>query len=145
MVYRRSVLKAFCVALPAAVALWIPLFFLHALIVHGPYRASLMLPYVLMGGILFGLPLVFLILLCIAIPAWSLLRSTVGVTLPRTLVAGAACGLLARELARHSWGQPELSFLPVSVVLLAGTGTAWVWWNAWSGPPDSSATHRGAV
>ena len=98
-----------------------------------------------MGGLLFGAPLVLATVALVAAPLHLVLRRTVGVTRPIALAGGAACGLLVRECARALWGQPEVSFLPVPVVRVAGAGAAWVWWNAGRSPGSEDWATGGVV
>lgn len=141
---QRSTFQALLVAGPTALGLWFALMFTHAFVLRGPLDAGALVPYLIMGGVLFGAPVVSSLLVLVALPAWLLLRRTVGVTLGRALLAGGACGLLARHVVGRLWGEPELLFVPIPVVLLAGIGTAWVWWRTWSGP-DVMLPGRGAL
>lgn len=130
-------IPAFLAAVPVSLVLWMVSYYAYAHFVHGAARAAIMVPYVIMGGAFFGLPLIIGIMALVAWPGFLLLRSTLGVTLPATLVTGAMCGLIARETTRLLWGLPELGFVPVPVALATGVGTAWVWWRLWTAPLSS--------
>lgn len=140
----RSTVHALLVAAPAALGLWMALLYVHTFLVHGPITAGRTVPYLLMGGVLFGTPVIAVVLVFVALPGWLILRRTIGVTLGRALFAGAVCGVLARVAGERLWGEPEASFLPLPVVLLAGMGTAWVWWRTWVGP-EPAPPGRGTV
>ncbi|MBR9989130.1 MAG: hypothetical protein KFH98_05200 [Gemmatimonadetes bacterium] len=135
---QQLAIPAFLAAVPASLVLWMLSYHAYVHTVHGMARAAYMVPYILTGGLLFGLPLILGIMALVAWPAFLLLRSTMGVTLPATLVAGALCGFVAREATRLLWAQPEFGFLPVPVVLVTGIGTAWVWWRVWTATPSSA-------
>lgn len=130
---RRSALTAFLAAAPASLGLWLATLYVHEHVTAGPVMAAGRVPYMIMGGVLFGVPIVIGLIVLIAWPALLVLRRTIGVTLPMAIFAGAACGLVVRQVVAVMWAQPELSFLPVSVVLVTGAGTGWVWWRVWSG------------
>ncbi len=115
-------------ALAAALGGWIVAMIGWLALTDSVARAALTVPYLLMGSVLFGLPLVILLLAAL-VPLHVLLRSTVGVRLPVVLVAGVCCGLAARVAAGRLWGQPELGFLPIPVVIATGLVAAWAWWR----------------
>ena len=130
---RRSALTAFLAAAPASLGLWLATLYVHEHVTAGPVIAAGRVPYMIMGGVLFGVPIVIGMIVLIAWPALLVLRRTIGVTLPMAIFAGAACGLVVRQVVAVMWAEPELSFLPVSVVLVTGAGTGWVWWRVWIG------------
>ena len=130
---RRSALTAFLAAAPASLGLWLATLYVHEHVTAGPVIAAGRVPYMIMGGVLFGVPIVIGMIVLIAWPALLVLRRTTGVTLPIAIFAGAACGLVVRQVVAVMWAEPELSFLPVSVVLVTGAGTGWVWWRVWIG------------
>jgi hypothetical protein len=140
-----SALTAFFAAIPTALGLWIAALYAYTHILSGPGIAAARLPYMIMGGVLFGVPLLVAVVLCIAWPAHLVLQRTIGVSLPVALVTGAVCGVTGHVAVGALWGQPELGFVPLPVAIAKGVGTAWVWWRVWSRPPVSSRAHRGAI
>ena len=141
----RSAMVPFLLAVPAALGTWIAAYFVYAVFVEGPVRAVLLVPYTLMGALLFGTQIVVPMVAVAAVPLYLAMRWTVGVRLVPTLVAGAVAGLAARWVAGTLWGQPEIRFLPVPVVLAAGVATAYVWWRSWTAVDRSEPGHRGAI
>ena len=139
MAERRSTITAFLAAAPAALGLWVATLYVHVHVTSGPVMAAARVPYMIIGGVLFGVPIVIGLIVLIAWPALLVLRRTVGITLPAAIFAGAACGLVVRQAIARMWAEPELSFVPLPVVLATGAGTGWVWWRVWS-----SATGVGA-
>ena len=127
---------AFAAAAPAALGLWFTTLYVHEHVTAGPVMAAGRVPYMIIGGVLFGVPIVVGLIVLIAWPAVLVLRHTIGITLPVAILAGAACGLVVRQVIAAMWAQPELSFLPVPVVLVTGGGTGWVWWRVWSHTPE---------
>jgi hypothetical protein len=139
------VLPAFFAALPAALVLWMTSLFLYNLVTAGAARAAGLVPYMIMGGVLFGLPVIIGMLVLVAAPLALLLRRFLGITLPITLLAGAAMGLIARAVVVGLWAEPEAAFVPVPVALVTGVGTAWVWWGACRRRSDSHWASGGAI
>jgi hypothetical protein len=139
------VLPAFLAALPAALVLWMASLFLYNLVTAGPTRAAGLVPYMIMGGVLFGLPLLIGMLVLVAAPLALLFHRFFRITLPITLTAGAAMGLITRAVVVGLWAEPESSFVPVTVALVTGIGTAWVWWGAWRRRSDTHWASGGAI
>jgi hypothetical protein len=139
------VLPAFLAALPAALVLWMTSLFLYNLVTAGAARAAGLVPYMIMGGVLFGLPVIIGMLVLVAAPLALLLRRFFRITLPITLAAGAAMGLIARAVVVGLWAQPEAAFVPVPVALVTGIGTAWVWWGACRRRSDTHWASGGAI
>ena len=134
MSVERSYGPAFMLAVPAAVALWMGAFFTYTLVMDGIVRAAQLAPYILIGGVLFGLPIAAAAVACLAVPAFLLLRRLSAVTRGSALAAGAVVGVSAREAIRHALAQPELGFVPLPVVLLTGLGAAALWWRTSNRP-----------
>lgn len=139
------VLAAFLVALPAALVLWMSSLFLYNVVTAGATRAAGLVPYMIMGGVLFGLPLLLGLLVLLAAPLALLLHRFFRITLPITLTAGTALGLIGRAAVVGLWGEPEAAFVPVPVALVTGIGTAWVWWRACHRRSDTHWASGGAV
>lgn len=139
------VLPAFFAALPAALVLWMISLFLYNLVTAGATRAAGLVPYMIMGGVLFGLPVLIGMLVLVAAPLALLLRRFFSITLPITLAAGAVMGLVARAVVVVLWAEPETAFVPVPVALVTGIGTAWVWWGACRRRSDTHWASGGAV
>ena len=119
---------------------------LHTLVTDGPARAFGLVPYLLMGGVLFGLPVVCLVILAVALPSFALLRLLrLDFTLARALVLGAGSGVAARELVRGLLGRPESDFVPLVVVLLTGAATAWIVWRGWADGKENPVRGRGTI
>jgi len=142
---RRPFLNAFVLAVPAALGTWFVAHFVYVLVSSGPGRAIGLVPYMLLGAVLFGLPAVIAVIGVVAFPAFLLLRRASRITMASTLAAGAACGLLLRESVALLWAEPELSYVPVPVALAAGLGAALAWWSSWDRRRERSPMGRGTI
>ena len=142
--FRRSQLSttflAFAAAVPAALLLWMTSLYLHTYVTEGAVRAAGLVPYMIMGGVLVGVPTTVALLTLVALPVWLVLRR-VRISLPLTMTVGALCGVIARGVITDMWGEPEAGFLPMTVVLITGAGTGAVWWYLTERKP-SEAAHR---
>lgn len=125
----RSPLAGFLISSPAAFAVWIVCLHTWTHLTRGPVDAAGITLYALIGGVLFGLPILAATILFVALPFSWLLERAIGIT-PRTaVVAGALCGVIVRLVVEQMWGQPEIRFVPWPVVLLTGAVTGWIWWR----------------
>lgn len=136
---------AFVATVFSAIGIWAVSYFAYAVVTEGPTHAAWIVPYLVLGGLLFGAPLATALVLLVAYPALLLLRRTIGVGLPAVLVTGAACGLLVRVVVGILWAEPEIRFLPLPVALVAGLGAAVVWWRSWRRPPALRLRGRGTI
>lgn len=136
---------AFGATIASAIGIWAISYTAYAVVTEGPSYAVWVLPYLVFGGLLVGVPLVAALVLLVVYPVLLVLRRTAGVGLPAVLVTGAACGLLVRAVVGMLWAEPEIRFLPVPVALAAGLGAAAVWWRSWRQPPSPSLRGRGPL
>jgi len=141
----RSASMAFLLTAPLAIGIWIGCLMAYTILVHGQAQAFLLTPYMITGGILFGLPIVTLALAFLAVPSFLFLRWRRRVTLPAAVMVGAVIGLLARGLVAAELGQPEVRFLPLPVAVSAGVLSALAWWRLWTGSGAAWPRGRGTV
>lgn len=136
---------AFLAAVLSGIGIWVVGYCAYAVVTEGPSHATWIIPYLVLGGLLFGAPLAAALVLLVAYPALFLLRRTIGVGLPAVLVTGAVCGLLVRVVVGILWAEPEIRFVPVPVALVAGLAAAGVWWRSWRRPPSLRLRGRGTI
>lgn len=127
----------------SGLVLWLILYTFHASLTQGPTIAARQMPYLLMGAVLFAAPVALVVIVALGAPAYLALRHIERIALPIVLTVGAAGGLLCRIVVAHLWNEPEINFVPVPVVVIAGAGAAAVWWKAWHQTGDT--TVRGTI
>jgi hypothetical protein len=128
---RSRALTAFlCVPLVAA-ATWYLLVLVYLLIANGRLRLRTDVMAMAIGAVILGIPVAALLTVTLAVPAYLVVRRTVGVTAGSAVAGGAGIGLAA---ALVTWSlSGETSLISPLRGLLIGTVSGAAWWRlaAW--------------
>ncbi|UCD23067.1 MAG: hypothetical protein JSW51_08340 [Gemmatimonadota bacterium] len=81
---------------------------------------------VLLGGLFFGLPVAFFVVILFTAPLYAVLATTNRISLKNVLLSGIAVGALAAIFMR--WLLPDATLLNLPLGMGVGLATAAVWW-----------------
>ena len=135
--HQRACIASLLVVGPAALVIWAGTYLVYDVSAFGVNHAAHIAPQLILGAVLFGVPVLACTLSLVAIALYLFLRRSRPLPLKWALVAGAGCGLLVRAGVETLWAQPEIAYVPAPVVLIVGVATAGLWWHVWSRDVDA--------